>query len=87
MAVVASISQQIWDMKYRLKDADGTPRDHTIDDSWQRVATALAQSEKNPATWVEPFHEAQTSVPPLCSEAATAGGVAGVPTQGNSNAR
>ncbi len=42
MARVASISQQIWDMKYRFKDMDGSPRDRTMEDSWKRVATALA---------------------------------------------
>ena len=42
MAVVASISQQIWDMKYRLKGPLGEPFDKTIEDTWRRVATALA---------------------------------------------
>ena len=48
MTPLAPIAQQIWDMKYRLKDADGTPRDHTIDDSWARVAAALAEREREP---------------------------------------
>ena len=42
MAVVASISQQIWDMKYRLKGPSGEPADKTIEDTWRRVAMALA---------------------------------------------
>ena len=42
MPRVASISQQIWDMKYRLKGADGAPVDKTIEESWRRVADALA---------------------------------------------
>jgi len=58
MARVASISQQIWDMKYRFKDADGSPRDRTMEDSWKRVATALAVYESEPAQWSERFHEA-----------------------------
>ena len=41
MAQVAAISQQIWDMKYRLKGPDGAPVDKTIEDSWRRVATAV----------------------------------------------
>jgi ribonucleoside-diphosphate reductase alpha chain len=58
MTPLAPIAQQIWDMKYRLKDADGTPRDHTIDDSWRRVAEALAAPEREPAAWIESFHTA-----------------------------
>ncbi|PWR25111.1 adenosylcobalamin-dependent ribonucleoside-diphosphate reductase [Zavarzinia aquatilis] len=46
MVSIAPISQQIWDMKYRLKAVDGTPIDATIDDSWRRVAKALAAVEK-----------------------------------------
>ncbi len=45
MAQVAAISQQIWDMKYRLKGPDGAPVDKTIEDSWRRVAAALAEAE------------------------------------------
>jgi ribonucleoside-diphosphate reductase alpha chain len=52
----APISRQIWDAKYRLKDADGTPIDLTIEDSWRRVARALAAVE--PGQWEQPFYEA-----------------------------
>ncbi|MES1152689.1 MAG: adenosylcobalamin-dependent ribonucleoside-diphosphate reductase, partial [Dongia sp.] len=45
MPQVAAISQQIWDMKYRLKGPDGAPVDKTIEDTWHRVAAALAESE------------------------------------------
>jgi len=45
MPQVAAISQQIWDMKYRLKGQDGAPVDKTIEDTWRRVAEALAQAE------------------------------------------
>ncbi len=58
MRSVASISQQIWDMKYRLKAPDGSPVDKTIEDSWRRVATALAEVEAEPAVWAERFYEA-----------------------------
>ncbi|MDP7183227.1 MAG: ribonucleotide reductase N-terminal alpha domain-containing protein, partial [Alphaproteobacteria bacterium] len=58
MAHVASISQQIWDMKYRFKDMDGTPRDRTMEDSWKRVAEALAVHESQPDLWAERFYEA-----------------------------
>src|SRR5471032_1887244 len=41
----STISQSIWDMKYRLKAPDGTPVDRDVADSWARVALALAQAE------------------------------------------
>src|SRR5688572_22708653 len=39
------IAEQIWDMKYRLKAADGSAVDHTIEDTWERVARAAASAE------------------------------------------
>ena len=58
MAALTPIAQQIWDMKYRLKAADGTPIDKSIEDTWRRVATALAAPEKDPDTWAEKFYGA-----------------------------
>ncbi len=55
---VASISRQIWADKYRLKAADGTPVDLTIEDTWRRVAHALAAVEAHPALWEEQFYTA-----------------------------
>lgn len=55
---IAPISRQIWDAKYRLKATDGTPIDRTIEDSWRRVARALAAAEAEPARWEQPFYEA-----------------------------
>ena len=60
MAIVASISQQIWDMKYRLKGPSGEPVDKTIEDTWRRVATALAAPERDPAVWAERFYAAMS---------------------------
>ena len=54
----APIAEQIWDMKYRFKDADGTPKDVTVEDTWRRIARDLAQVEKDPAAWETPFYEA-----------------------------
>ena len=48
-AFSAPIAEQIWDMKYRLKDASGVPIDRTVEDSWRRVAGALARTETDPA--------------------------------------
>ena len=54
----APIAEQIWDMKYRLKEADGTPVDATVEDSWRRIARSLAEVEENPAAWEERFYAA-----------------------------
>ncbi|MCU0816460.1 MAG: adenosylcobalamin-dependent ribonucleoside-diphosphate reductase [Cypionkella sp.] len=54
----APIAEQIWDMKYRLKDADGTPVDGTVEDTWRRIARALAEVEKDPALWEDRFYRA-----------------------------
>ena len=63
MALVGAISQRIWDMKYRLRapangDIPGEPLDKTIEDTWRRVANALAASEREPAKWAERFYRA-----------------------------
>ena len=55
---IAAISQQIWDMKYRLKSPDGRPVDKTIDDTWNRVAAALAAKEADPEAWTPRFKDA-----------------------------
>jgi len=41
----APISEQIWDMKYRLKSPEGAPVDRSLGDTWRRVARALAAVE------------------------------------------
>lgn len=58
MAQVSPISQQIWDMKYRLKTVDGKPVDKSIPDSWRRVAKALAAKEADKELWEQRFFEA-----------------------------
>jgi len=58
MAELSSVSQQIWDMKYRLKNAAGQPVDKTIADTWRRVALALAAPEADPPYWEQRFFEA-----------------------------
>ncbi|MDR3522016.1 MAG: adenosylcobalamin-dependent ribonucleoside-diphosphate reductase [Acidocella sp.] len=55
---IASISRQIWADKYRLKQADGTPVDLTIEDTWARIAKALASVESEPALWEGRFYKA-----------------------------
>ena len=50
-------SLDIWDKKYRLTSKDGSPIDQTMDDTYQRVARALADVEDASlrATWYERF--------------------------------
>ncbi len=57
-AFVAPIAQSIWDMKYRLEQADGTPVDRTVEDTWRRIARALAAPEADPAAWEPRFYAA-----------------------------
>ncbi len=54
----APIAEQIWDMKYRLKAADGTPVDRTVEDTWRRIARALAAEEAEPGAWEDRFYAA-----------------------------
>jgi ribonucleoside-diphosphate reductase alpha chain len=55
MGSIAPISQRIWDLKYRLKKADGEPVDKTVNDSWRRIAKALAAAESEPEHWADRF--------------------------------
>ncbi|HEB95048.1 MAG TPA: ribonucleoside-diphosphate reductase, partial [Sedimenticola thiotaurini] len=51
-------SQDIWNTKYRLKTKNGRPVDKTIDDTYRRVARALAETEATPELreeWSEKF--------------------------------
>jgi ribonucleoside-diphosphate reductase alpha chain len=57
---MSDIARQIWDMKYRLKSADGTPVDRDVADSWARVALAAAEAEapEKRREWALAFAEA-----------------------------
>lgn len=54
----APIAEQIWDMKYRLKDAEGVALDATVEDTWRRIARALAADEAQPELWEQRFYGA-----------------------------
>ena len=54
----APIAEAVWDMKYRLKAPDGTPIDAGIEDTWDRIATALAGVEDDSARWTPRFRAA-----------------------------
>lgn len=45
MSDLPSISEFIWDQKYRFKTFSGEPLDHALDDTWFRVAVALSEAE------------------------------------------
>ncbi|MEX2520301.1 MAG: adenosylcobalamin-dependent ribonucleoside-diphosphate reductase [Paracoccaceae bacterium] len=57
-AFAAPIAEQIWDMKYRLKAPDGTPIDASVEDTWSRIARALAAVEDDPAAHEAEFRDA-----------------------------
>ncbi|MCB1837708.1 MAG: ribonucleoside-diphosphate reductase, adenosylcobalamin-dependent, partial [Alcanivoracaceae bacterium] len=50
-------SMDIWDKKYRLRARNGEPVDLSMDDTWQRVARALAEVEPEDKReeWAEKF--------------------------------
>lgn len=50
-------SQDIWDKKYRLKDKEGNPVDHSLDDTFMRVAkaTAAVENKKSQDQWTQSF--------------------------------
>jgi ribonucleoside-diphosphate reductase alpha chain len=54
----APIAEQIWDMKYRLKDGAGTVIDGSIEDTWRRIARAMAEVETDKPKWEAKFYAA-----------------------------
>ena len=69
----APIAEQIWNMKYRFKQADGTPIDETVEDSWRRIARSLAAVETASADWEPKFYEALSDFKFLPAGRITAG--------------
>ncbi len=50
------VAAAIWEAKYRYRES-GVPQEHSIEDTWQRVAHALAAAEvSRPAYWEAQFH-------------------------------
>ena len=72
-AFTAPIAEQIWDMKYRFKAADGTPIDETIEDTWRRIAGSLAAVEDDPKAWEGKFYDALSDFKYLPAGRITAG--------------
>ena len=72
-AFSAPIAEQIWDMKYRFKAADGAPIDDTVEDTWRRIAASLAQVEDEPKAWEAEFYDALADFKYLPAGRITAG--------------
>lgn len=62
MEPLTPIAQEIWDMKYRFRAPGGEPAEQGIEDSWRRVAAALAAPEAGPEAdkdrWSRAFYAA-----------------------------
>jgi ribonucleoside-diphosphate reductase alpha chain len=55
---VADISRHIWDSKYRFRDGEAV-HDHSIEDTWRRIARALASVEQHDrSVWEQRFYDA-----------------------------
>ncbi|MEB8388093.1 adenosylcobalamin-dependent ribonucleoside-diphosphate reductase [Rhodobacteraceae bacterium KMM 6894] len=53
----APIAEQIWNMKYRFSPAKGQG-DGSVEDSWRRIARAVASVEDKPDLWEDRFYGA-----------------------------
>ncbi|MBC6407859.1 MAG: adenosylcobalamin-dependent ribonucleoside-diphosphate reductase [Rhodobacteraceae bacterium] len=54
----APIARSVWEMKYRFKNAEGSPLDETVENTWQRIARTLAAEERSPKAWETRFYAA-----------------------------
>lgn len=55
----APISEEIWGKKYRFLDKfTGKVFDQTVEDTWMRIARALAEPEKDKDRWSAEFYQA-----------------------------
>ncbi len=60
LEMLPPISRHIWEQKYRFKSEDGGAVEGSIEESWRRVAQAVAQAEPEPlrAEWETKFYDA-----------------------------
>lgn len=61
MTGLLPISARIWDMKYRLKCASGEPVENSVEETWDRVASAVAKAESAPEQWAPQFRAAMVN--------------------------
>jgi len=54
---VSAISGHIWDTKYRFRDGNAI-HDHSIEETWRRIARALASCEQDRTGWEQRFYGA-----------------------------
>ena len=50
------ISYEIWSKKYRYQGSDEVARDNSPEDTFRRVAHAIAANEQDPAKWEKEFY-------------------------------
>ena len=60
--IFCPVSQHIWETKYRLKDESGGAVDKTVEDTFSRVARAVAKAEKKKdrKVWQARFYDAMS---------------------------
>ena len=51
-----NISKDIWNRKYKFKGNDIAKEDFTVEDTWKRVAKAVAVKEQDPKHWEKEFY-------------------------------
>ena len=60
------IAEEIWNLKYRLRDEDGVPLDGSLDETFARVAAAAASVEPGGKRvrrrWAKTFHAAMSDL-------------------------
>ena len=62
---IQSASEDIWDKKYRLKAKDGTVLDTAVDDTYERIARALANVEQSAALEARRLRQGEREAPML----------------------
>ena len=76
-----SIAEEIWNLKYRLRDEDGSAIDNSVADTFSRIATAAASAEPGGKSvrqrWAKKYHEAMSDFGFLPGGRILAGGGSG----------
>ncbi|HLO75999.1 MAG TPA: adenosylcobalamin-dependent ribonucleoside-diphosphate reductase [Magnetospirillum sp.] len=55
-ACLKPLSRYIWQQRYQASSPDGTPLDHSIADTWRRVARAVASVEEHADLWAGHYY-------------------------------
>jgi ribonucleoside-diphosphate reductase alpha chain len=62
LSLMVPIAEEIWNLKYRLREADGSAVDGSVDETFARVAQAAASTERGGKrvrdSWAKKFQEA-----------------------------